>query len=263
MDPEEIVKLYAALSIKSHEEKLWCVDDTLKVSVGKKLDLSLIGKVISNKHVNRDVFRAVIPRVWQLTLDIEVVKDNTFLFYFCNQGDRFRVLARGPWSFDNYLPVLEKPSGVGDITYLSFHKMVFWIQILNAPLLCMTREMGEFLGKIIGDFKDIGVGVTGECFRKYMRIKVAIDISKPLKCKKILQGGGWACEEGRWKQLAREGNRNVATSNGMAGVGKRGLSDPTILTVAPAVKKSKRKTKFTTVTDEISVGRVIFSACQT
>ncbi|TXG48604.1 hypothetical protein EZV62_024479 [Acer yangbiense] len=29
--------------------------------------------------------------------------------------------------------------------------------------------------------EDIDVGVTGECFGKYMRLKVAIDVSKPLK----------------------------------------------------------------------------------
>ncbi|KAK2656771.1 hypothetical protein Ddye_009823 [Dipteronia dyeriana] len=34
---------------------------------------------------------------------------------------------------------------------------------------------------LIGDFEDIDVGVTGECFRKYMRIKVAISVSRPLK----------------------------------------------------------------------------------
>ncbi|TXG66435.1 hypothetical protein EZV62_007710 [Acer yangbiense] len=55
------------------------------------------------------------------------------------------------------------------------------IQIPNAPLLCMTKEMGEFLGQLIGELIDIDVGSNGECFGKYMRLRVAIDVSKPLK----------------------------------------------------------------------------------
>ncbi|TXG67134.1 hypothetical protein EZV62_008409 [Acer yangbiense] len=81
---------------------------------------------MSNKRINREAFRAVMPRIWQTNMDIEVVRDNTFLFYFCNHGDRFRVLAGGPWCFDNCLLVLEK-----------------------------VLEMGSFLGQPIGDLVDI------------------------------------------------------------------------------------------------------------
>ncbi|TXG60127.1 hypothetical protein EZV62_014700 [Acer yangbiense] len=53
--------------------------------------------------------------------------------------------------------------------------------ILNAPLICMTKEMREFIGRLIGELVDIDVVVTEECFRKYMQLRVAIDVSKPLK----------------------------------------------------------------------------------
>ncbi|TXG57031.1 hypothetical protein EZV62_018344 [Acer yangbiense] len=181
MDQEEIAKLSASLSLQSKEEKLWSVQNTLKDLTVKKLELCLVGKVLSSKIINREAFRAVIPRIWQTALDIEVVQDNIFLFYFHNQGDRYKIMAGGPWSFDNCLMILEKPSGVGDIAKLGFSRVVFWIQILNAPLLCMTKEMGDFLGQLIGELVDIDIGVTGECFGKYIHLKVAIDISKPLK----------------------------------------------------------------------------------
>ncbi|TXG69190.1 hypothetical protein EZV62_004125 [Acer yangbiense] len=158
MDPDEIARLYASLSIKGKEERVRSVQDTLKNSAGKKLDLCLVGKILSHKRVNRDAFRAVMPRIWQTCMDIEVVNDNTFLFYFRNHGDRFRILAGGPWCFDNSLLVLERLSRVGDINDSQFNKVDFWIQIPNAPLL-----------------------FTGECFGRYMRLRVTIDVSKPLK----------------------------------------------------------------------------------
>ncbi|TXG72781.1 hypothetical protein EZV62_001360 [Acer yangbiense] len=72
-------------------------------------------------------------------------------------------------------------NSLGEIGSLKFQREEFWVQIHNTPLLCMTNEIGEFLRRIIGDLVDIDVGMTGECFSKYLRVRVAIDVSKPLK----------------------------------------------------------------------------------
>ncbi|TXG60826.1 hypothetical protein EZV62_012189 [Acer yangbiense] len=182
MDPDEIAWLCESLSIKSKEEKLWSVKDGLTAAARKKLELCVVGKVFSHKHINREAFRTVMPKIWRTQgLEIEVVRDNIFLFYFRNQKDRTRTLAGGPWCFDNCLLALEKVNGVGDIDQVGFHRADFWVQIHNAPLLCMTKEMGMFLGQIIGELKDIDVGSTGECFGKYLRVRVAIDLNQPLK----------------------------------------------------------------------------------
>ncbi|TXG51551.1 hypothetical protein EZV62_024075 [Acer yangbiense] len=132
MDPDEITRLCASMSIHSNNEKLWSVKDSLKEATGKKLNLRLVGKVLTNKHVNREAFRLVIPRIWQTSQGFDI-------------------------------------------------KVAFWVQIHNAPLLCMMKEMREFLGQFIGEVVDIDVGSTGECFGKYLRVRVAIDVSKPLK----------------------------------------------------------------------------------
>ncbi|TXG54132.1 hypothetical protein EZV62_019388 [Acer yangbiense] len=181
MDFDEISRLCASLSIKGKDEKLWSVKDTLTEAASKKLELCLVGKILSTKHINREAFRAVIPRIWQTNLGIEVVQDNIFLFYFHNQGEHFCILSGDPWSFDNCLLVLEKPSGVGEVTRLGFNRVAFWIQVINAPLLYMTKKMGEFIRRLIGELVDMDVGVTGECFGKYMRLRVMIDVVKPLK----------------------------------------------------------------------------------
>ena len=110
-----------------------------------------------------------------------MIQDNTFLFYFRNQSGRHRILARGPWCFDNCLLVLEKISGAGEIRNLPFNRVAFWMLIPNAPLMCMTKEMGEFLRQLIGELVDMDVRVISECFGKYMRLRVVVDVSKSLK----------------------------------------------------------------------------------
>ncbi|KAL5753227.1 hypothetical protein ACOSQ2_023734 [Xanthoceras sorbifolium] len=87
----------------------------------------------------------------------------------------------GPWNFDNALLVLQIPSGYGDFSEMSFQWSDFWIQIHNAPLICMTKNIGLMLGERIGKVKDIDVGASGDCFGKFLRVKVSIDVTKPLK----------------------------------------------------------------------------------
>ncbi|KAK3183281.1 hypothetical protein Dsin_030567 [Dipteronia sinensis] len=127
---------------------------------------SSLGKLI--RDVNNDV-------------NIESVSWNTFTFHFSDMLDLIRVIAGGPWSFDNALIAMERPAGKGTIDSLSFSLADFWIQIHQIPLLCMTREIGCFLGGLIGQVLDVDGGASGECVGKFMRVRVRIDIKKPLK----------------------------------------------------------------------------------
>ena len=53
-------------------------------------------------------------------------------------------------------------------------RIVFFLVFLYKTLVV---KVGGLIGKLI----DIDVGVTGECFGKYMQIRVAINVLKPLK----------------------------------------------------------------------------------
>ncbi|KAL5739496.1 hypothetical protein ACOSQ2_028676 [Xanthoceras sorbifolium] len=144
-----------------------------------KLCLCLVGRLLASKHINRESFRSIIPRIWRSTpdVDIELVSSNTFAFYFENQIDRRRVLTGGPWSFDNFLLILEKPQGIGSMADLSFDKTDFCVQIHNAPLLYMNREAGNFLNGLISEVMDIDVEAMGDCVGHYLRVRVVVDVS--------------------------------------------------------------------------------------
>ncbi|KAL5789623.1 hypothetical protein ACOSQ2_004511 [Xanthoceras sorbifolium] len=64
---------------------------------------------------------------------------------------------------------------------MKFERVMFWVQIHNAPLLCMTRDIGTFLGGLIGDMVELDTRLGSECFGKYLRVRVWVDITKPLK----------------------------------------------------------------------------------
>ena len=114
-------------------------------------------------------------------VDIEAVSDNVFTFQFKDEGDRQRVLSGSPWSFDDALIVMEIPVGKGSIETMEFRYADFWIQIHQVPLLCMSRDIGFFLGEMIGDVIEVDSGLSGVCSGNFLRIRVRIDITRALK----------------------------------------------------------------------------------
>ncbi|TXG57659.1 hypothetical protein EZV62_015488 [Acer yangbiense] len=122
MGSDEIAKMYAKLSLLEREGPVQRLQEVLKMASAQRLALSLVGKVISNKMINRDVFMGAMGRVWQVSdcVEIEFVSSNIFMFHFNNLGDRTRVLNGGPWTFDGALITLGEPTRKGDIGALTF-----------------------------------------------------------------------------------------------------------------------------------------------
>ncbi|KAK3229200.1 hypothetical protein Dsin_001081 [Dipteronia sinensis] len=85
-------------------------------------------------------------------MEIEVIKDNLFAFYFKNQMDKRKVLTKRLWSFDKSMVVLEEPTREGDI----------------------DRSLVE-------DVVDIDMGSFSDYLGKHLRVRFMISVRKPLK----------------------------------------------------------------------------------
>ncbi|TXG47233.1 hypothetical protein EZV62_026527 [Acer yangbiense] len=125
----------------------------------------------------------VIGKIWQVQqgVGIESVSGNIFSFHFQNDYDLERVISGGPWNFDAALIAMERPVGKGSIDSLRFNQADFWIQIHQVPLLCMTTAIGRSLGGMIGEVLAVDGGDSGECVGKFMRVRVRVNITTPLK----------------------------------------------------------------------------------
>ncbi|KAL5796050.1 hypothetical protein ACOSQ2_000870 [Xanthoceras sorbifolium] len=155
MELEEIARRWAKLSLSDDDGPIAKVDEGLKAEGIRRLSLSLIGKLVSNREVNREAFRNTIASIWRTKSEVEVesIGVNLFVFRFGCSWDRKRVLEGGPWSFDKNLLVLKETVGIGRISEIDFSLAPFWIQIYNLPLACINRNMGLFLGGLIGPLK--------------------------------------------------------------------------------------------------------------
>ncbi|TXG60166.1 hypothetical protein EZV62_014739 [Acer yangbiense] len=70
--------------------------------------------------------------------------------------------------------------GKGDVPAMGFNKAVFWVQIYNAPMLCMTVKIARFMGSMIKEVMEVNEGKYGDCVGKYIRARMVVNVDKPL-----------------------------------------------------------------------------------
>ncbi|KAI9160702.1 hypothetical protein LWI28_010824 [Acer negundo] len=198
MDAAEIARLCASLSISDVDGPIRQVSGEMISGGLNDVEHCLVGKVLSGKRVNREAFKKVIEQLWSPIgkVEIESVGENIFMFFFPNLEVRSMVWSRGPWHFDQCPIMLEKPTGAGNISTLPFRMVDFWVQIHNLPLMCMNTRMAKYLAEQIGSVVELPAD-SRECWGRFLRVKVKIDISKPLK---------------RCVRLSADGSREVTTA---------------------------------------------------
>ncbi|TXG72967.1 hypothetical protein EZV62_001546 [Acer yangbiense] len=149
----ELAKLYPNLSLAEEDGAIHGMSEEVQLDGVEDVDRCLVGKVLSGKKVNREAFKGLIEQIWNPygNVEVELIGDNIFMFYFINREDRNRVWFRSPWHFGNSLVALEKPEGIGNISNLKFNKADFWIQIHEIPIMCMNQRTAKWMAEQIGE----------------------------------------------------------------------------------------------------------------
>ncbi|KAL5566911.1 hypothetical protein UlMin_030075 [Ulmus minor] len=184
MDSEELSSLCSSLALEEEEEILTPdLEAGLQAQGERSIDRSLVGCVLSTCPIARDAFVHMIKGVWKTKerFEVETIGSNKFVFHFLSTTDRRRVFAGGPWCYQNKLLVLEEPTGVGDYSKMSFSKAPFWVQLHNIPVFCMSKTVGSILGNMVGLVQEVECNQDELCLGTFIRVRVIVDISKPLK----------------------------------------------------------------------------------
>ncbi|KAK3182741.1 hypothetical protein Dsin_030027 [Dipteronia sinensis] len=71
MNADEVAKLCEALTLKENEGPLQSLQVNLKEDGVKRLGHRLVGKLLSSKLVNIDVFTMLIPKIWLTVEEVE------------------------------------------------------------------------------------------------------------------------------------------------------------------------------------------------
>ena len=154
----------------------------------------MIGKIWAGKRINKEGFITVFKRIW-LTKDAVIFKEiqpNIWMFEFSQETDKLKVLEGHPWSFDWFLFALSDFDGSIPSSQWDFTSSPFWIQIHNLPLICMMKAIGSKIGHSLGILEAMDITGEGVEWGSVIRIRVIIDIQKPLERGRSLNIGGKA-----------------------------------------------------------------------
>lgn len=69
---------------------------------------------------------------------------------------------------------------MGRIESEKFLFFPIWIQILNLPLSCITKEVGEILGNMVGKVIEVDTGSYSECLGSVIRVRIMFNVSQAL-----------------------------------------------------------------------------------
>lgn len=94
------------------------------------------------------------------------------------------MLNGGPWNFDNAMLLVDIIPMWIDPLKVQLWSLKIWIQIHDLPNGFMTEAVGKQLGNFFGEFLQYDANNDTSIWRECMRIKISLDVRKPLKRKK-------------------------------------------------------------------------------
>jgi 14-3-3 protein epsilon len=112
------------------------------------------------------------------------------------------VLNGGPWTFDNML-LLEQVQVGMQIENIPLGHTNMWVQIHNLPMGLMKESVGVRLANYIGSFVEYDKNNGSSFWRQYMRVRVKLDVCKPLKkdTKVMNKEGQWCTVNFKYEKL--------------------------------------------------------------
>lgn len=175
----------ANLDIEEEENESFVFDDE-SGDGSNRYELCLVGRFLTEKSINLRAMRTKMADVWKPTMGISIkeLEQGLYLFQFFHKEDMNWVVKGGPWSFDNAMLALEPVGEYEDPVKVPLWHVSIWIQIHELPMGLMTESVGKALGNFFGEFLEYDTKNNTSIWREYMRLRVKLDVRKPLKRKK-------------------------------------------------------------------------------
>lgn len=149
----------------------------------KNAQFVLVGKILASKTLNRVVVQKILERAWRTEQEFTIScwRDNVYRFSFQNEDDLGRIISKGSWSIMGSILILRKWDQSKSFSDLDFDFSPFWVQIHGLPLRFLNSKTGMVVAKSLGEV--IAVEDPGDRGRmtNFLRVRIWLDISKPLK----------------------------------------------------------------------------------
>jgi hypothetical protein len=176
------------LTIAEEEDE---IEITIDDSTGNQEEnhaLCLVGRFLTDRPIRTRMMKEKISEFWQPVCKVAIkeINPNLFLFQFFHPRDMERVLKQGPWSFDGHTSIIGLLQQGSVPTTVPLNHVPYWVQVHDVPVGCMSQTAGKQLGDFIGEFMEYDEKNNSNFLSTYMRIRVLVDVRRPLmRMKKI------------------------------------------------------------------------------
>ncbi|XP_059455041.1 uncharacterized protein LOC132185261 [Corylus avellana] len=189
---DDLTKMWGNFSLSDEEGEELEIKSISLVDSVKRGQSCLVGKLVSDRMVSKEIIRSKLIRGWRPTgsLSFKVLGDNLFLLDFEHSWDKSHVLEGRPWVFEGSLFAVEDFDGVTPQAEIEFEKVAFWVRMLNMPLACMCKDVGLQIGASLGSVEEVDTDEEGIGWGEYLRVRIKLDLKRPLLRGKTLKVEG-------------------------------------------------------------------------
>jgi hypothetical protein len=151
-----------------------------------------VGKVIFPGTLNKNMIMGALKPAWGNLFGLKLRQigektDNLFVAEFGSKEDKERILGASPWVFGKCLVILHEYDDKRKPSEIRFDWMEIWARLLDVPLGWMNQHRGARAMGLLGEVVKMDVDGDGKASGPFLRARVAIDISKPLKRGSLLK----------------------------------------------------------------------------
>lgn len=150
--------------------------------VGFNPKLCLVGKFISDGVVDFSAMQQTMAALWRpgRGVYIKELDANLYLFQFYHELDVRRVLDGSPWSFNRRALIIKRMEG-NNPRCMQLDSLDLWVQIHELPVGCMSERVIQEVGNFVGTYVESCPKNFVGGWKEYMRVRVRINLAKPLK----------------------------------------------------------------------------------
>ncbi|MFQ6619765.1 hypothetical protein Gotur_000229 [Gossypium turneri] len=146
----------------------------------------LVGRCLIDSVVHFPSLRNTMADLWHPIGGICITEagEKRYLFQFFNEIDFVRVKAGTPWFFNNHLLILQTISEGVNPAVVELKFTEFWIQVHDLPPGSMNESMAKQFGNFCRNFLEYNTSIPTLGTQTFLRTRVRLDVTAPLKRKK-------------------------------------------------------------------------------
>lgn len=164
---------------------------------GFNATLCLVGHFINEGMVDFPAMQQTLAALWRpgRGVFIKEIDINLYLFQFYHEVDIKRVMDGSPWSFNRKTLIIARMKEGVLPRCINLNALDLWVQVHDLRPGFMTERVLKEVGNYVGSFVETCPRNFTGGWKDYMRVRVTVDLSKPLKRKMKLRRTG---EEWVW-----------------------------------------------------------------